>query len=216
MGQPIRLEREMSVAGQAGCATTIGIFLAVIGIVMVIVMQSEEPSAGKNQWVLYAVGGGFALVGVLMVVLGIKMFLMTRIPETIVEVDKMPVRVGASFQLTVRQPGPIRLRSLRANLVCEQITTRKMWRAGKTKTDRDRRLIYQANVFDLRDAAVSHGEQIVRHATVNVPADVKLADIEGNKAIIWRVEVWGRVRGWADFGHPYVIEVLDKRDRNDT
>ena len=216
MGQPIRLEREMSVAGQAGCATVIGIVLSVIGIVMVIVLQSEQSGAGKNQWVLYAVGGGFALVGVLMVVLGIKSFLMTRIPETIVEVDKMPVHVGAPFQLTVRQPGPIRLRSLRANLVCEQITTRKVWRAGKTKTDRDRRIIYQANVLDLLDAAVGHGEQIVRHATVNVPADVTLADIEGNKEIIWRVEVWGRVRGWADFGHPYVIEVLGQRRSQET
>jgi hypothetical protein len=24
----------------------------------------------------------------------------------------------------------------------------------------------------------------------------------------WRLEVWGRVRGWAGFGHPYVIQVL--------
>ena len=211
MGQPIRLEREMSVAGQAGGATVIGTVLAVIGIVIVIVLQSGEPSAGRNQWVIYVVGGGFALVGLLMVVLGIKMFLMTRLPETIVEVDKMPVRIGEPFQVTLRQPGPIRLKSLRANLVCEQITTREVWRGGRTRTDRDRRIIHQANVLDLRDAAVGPGEQIVRHATVNVPADVKLADIDGPKEIIWRLEVWGRVRGWADFGHPYVIEVLGKR-----
>ena len=208
MSQPIRLEREMSVAGQAGCATVIGLVLAVIGIVMLMVMQSDEFSTGQNQWVLYAVGGGFALVGLLMVVLGLKSFLMTRIPETIVEVDKMPVHMGEPFQLTVRQPGPIRLKSLRANLVCEQITTRRMPRARHGKTDRDRRIIHQANVLDLRDATIGHGEQIVRHATVNVPGDVKLADIEGRKEIVLRIEVWGRVRGWADFGHPYFIEVL--------
>jgi hypothetical protein len=60
---------------------------------------------------------------------------------------------------------------------------------------------------------VSYGEEIVRHATANVPANVTLADVQGRKEIIWRFEVWGRVRGWANFGHPYVIQVLDRDDR---
>jgi hypothetical protein len=212
MGQPIRLERETSVGGQAGCATLIGIVLTIIGTVIVTLMRSDEPRAGDNEWVVYAVGGGFALVGLLMVLLGIKMFLMTRIPETIVEVDKMPVRFGESFQLTVRQPGPIRLQSLRANLVCEQITTRRVLRGGESKTDTDRRTIHQANVLDVRDATVGHGEDVIRYATVKVPADVTLADIAGEKEIVWRIEVWGRVRGWADFGHPYVVQVLDNEN----
>lgn len=209
MGEPIRLERETSLAGQAGCATVIGIVLAVIGIVVVTLMRGQEARAGENEWVVYAVGGGFGLVGLLLVVLGIKMLLMTRIAETIVEVDRMPVHAGESFQVTVRQPGPVRMKSLRVNLVCMQTTTREVRRAGKTTTDRDQRLIQQTNVLDLRDKTAGHGEQVVGHATVNVPADIRLADIAGHKEIVWRVEVWGKVRGWADFGHPYVIQVLE-------
>jgi hypothetical protein len=49
-----------------------------------------------------------------------------------------------------------------------------------------------------------------------VPPDVKRADIEGDKEIVWRIEVWGRVRGWADFGHPYVIQVVGRDDRHET
>ncbi len=71
-------------------------------------------------------GGGFALVGLVMVILGIKMFLLTPLPETIVEVDRMPVRARQPFQVTVRQPGPVRLESLRVNLVAEQLTTRRV------------------------------------------------------------------------------------------
>jgi hypothetical protein len=209
MGELIRLQRERSVAGQSGCATVIGSILAFIGIVMLVVMWNNVPPEGKNQWVLYAVAFGFAVVGLLVAVLGIKMFLMTRIPETIVEVETMPVHAGQSFQLTIRQPGPIRLKSLRVNLVCEQITSRRTERAGGPKTNKDRRIIHQANVLDLGESAAGPGEQIVGHATVNVPADVRYADIEGQKEIVWRLEVWGRVRGWADFGHPYVIEVAD-------
>jgi hypothetical protein len=92
MSAPIRLEREMPAARQAGCATTIGVFLTVVGSVITFAMRSNAPPGGRNEWVLYAVGGGFALVGLLMVILGIKMLFATRWPETIVEVDKMPVR----------------------------------------------------------------------------------------------------------------------------
>ena len=207
MAEPIRLEREMSVSGQAGCAAVIGIALAVIGIGIVAAMQSNEPGTGQDNWVIYAVGVGFGVIGLLVAVLGLKMFLMARIPVTIVEVDRMPVRAGESFQMTARQPGPIRLKSLRVNLVCEQITTRPS--AGLSKTSRDRRIIHQTNVLDLQEATAGSGDEVVRHTTVNMPAAVQLADIAGRKEIVWRLEVWGRVRGWADFGHPFVIQVLD-------
>jgi hypothetical protein len=209
MGESIRLHRETSIAGQAGCATLLGSILALMGIAAAIVMWNDSQGTGKNGWVLYVVGFGFGFVGLLVAGLGIKMFLMTRIPETIVEVETVPVHAGQSFQLTVRQPGPIRLKSLRVNLVCEQITSRRTERAGGPRTNKDRRIIHQANVLDLGESAAGPGEQIVGHATVSVPADVRYADIEGQKAIVWRLEVWGRVRGWADFGHPYIIEVSD-------
>jgi hypothetical protein len=209
MDRPIRLQRETSVAGQSGRATVIGSLLALTGIVIVIAKDNDPAPAGHSEWVLYAVGFGFACVGLLIAILGIKMFLMTRIPETIVEVDAMPVHAGQSFQMSVRQPGPIRLKSLRVNLVCEQITSRRTGRASGPKIDRDRRIIHQSNVLNLGESVAGAGEQIVGNAIVNVPADVRDDDVEADKKIVWRLEVWGRVRGWADFGHPFVIEVLN-------
>lgn len=209
MDKRIRLQRETSVAGQSGRATVIGSVLALIGIVIVIVKKNDQAPAGQNEWVLDAVGYGFAFVGLLIAILGIKMFLMTRIPETIVEVDTMPVHAGQSFQVSVRQPGPIRLKSLRVNVVCEQITSRRTGRASGRKIDRDRRIIHQSNVLNLGESVAGSGEQIVGSATVTVPADVQYVDVDGDRRIVWRLEVWGRVRGWADFGHPYVIEVLN-------
>lgn len=207
MTGPIRLDRQASVGGQAGVATGVGIFLVLIGVVTIIAKRADESPPTEGEWVFYVVGVGFAVVGLLVAVLGIKTFLMLRIPQTILEVDRMPVGAGESFELTVRQPGPVRLASLRVNLVCEQ-TTRRPGK-GAARSDRDQRIIHQANVLDLRDAAVGSGEQVVRHVTVNVPAHVQLAEIEGRKELAWRLEVWGRVRGWANFGHPFDIEVLN-------
>ena len=207
MSAPIRLEREAPAAGQAGCATTIGLFLTVLGGVIALGMRSDASRPGSNEWLVYVVGGGFALVGIVVLILGVKMFLASRLPETIVEVDRMPVRAGDPFQVTVRQPGPIRLKSLRLNLVGEQLTKREVWRDGKRRIDTDRRLIHQDNVLDLKDISILAGEEVTRQGGATVPADVSLADIEGTKQVVWRLEVWGRVRGWVDFGHPFVIDV---------
>ena len=217
MSAPIRLERETPASAQAGCGTAIGIVLTVLGgVILLLVMRSDTSHAEPNEWVIYVVGGSFSLVGLVMLILGLKMFLATRLPEPIVEVNRMPVRAGDPFQVTVRQPGPIRLKSLRLNLVGEQLTRREVWRNGQRRTRTGRRLIHQNNVLDLRNLTILPGEEVTRQAETTVPADVSLADIEGEKRIVWRLEVWGRVQGWVDFGHPFVIDVLGNSNRPDT
>lgn len=41
-----------------------------------------------------------------------------------------------------------------------------------------------------------------------VPAAARIAGIPGTRQLEWRLDVWGRVRGRVDVGHPFVIEVL--------
>jgi hypothetical protein len=41
-----------------------------------------------------------------------------------------------------------------------------------------------------------------------------LADVEGETRVVWRLEVWGRVRGWVDFGHPFAIEATAVTERS--
>ena len=207
MSALIRLEREAPAARQAGGAAAIGLLLTILGGVMTLALRSDALRPLRNAWLFDVVGGGFLLVGLVMLILGIKMALLSRLPETIVEVDRRSVRAGQPFHITVRQPGPIRLKSLRVNLVAEQLTRRDVWRNGKRRTHKDRRLIHQNNVLDVRNITILPGEEVARHAEATVPAELTLADIEGEKRIVWRLEVWGRVRGWVDFGHPFVIEV---------
>jgi hypothetical protein len=204
----VRLERETPAARQAGCATVIGVVLTVLGGGFLLGLQSDALRPASHRWLFYVVGGSFFVVGLVMVILAIKMFLATRLPETIVEVDRRPIRAGKPFQVTVRQPGPIRLKSLRLNMVGEQLTRRQVWRNGRQRTETDRLLIHQDNVLDVRDLTILPAEEVTRQGEATVPKEVRLADVEGEKRVVWRLEVWGRVRGWVDFGHPFVIEVL--------
>ena len=209
MGQmcaPVRLEREMTAARQAGGATAIGVLLSVLGGGMLIVARIVR--AGQSDWLVYVVGTGFLLVGLMMLFFGIKLALITRLPQTIVEVDRMPVRAGTPFQVTVRQPGPIRLESLRLNVMGEQLTRREVWRNGRRRTHKDRHLIHQSNVVDVRDLTIARGAESTSRGEAMVPAEVTLVDIEGDKTVTWRLEVWGRVRGWVNFGHPFKIDVV--------
>lgn len=216
MSARIRLQREAPAARQAGFAAVIGVVLTVLGGGgIMLLLRTEAPRDQSSEWLFYVVGIGFLLVGAVMVILAFKIFLALRLPETIVEVDSMPVRAGKPFLVTVRQPGPIRLQSLRLNLVGEQLTRRDVWRNGRRRTDTDRRLIHQDNVLDLRDITVMLGDEAARQGEATVPAAVRLADIDGQKRVVWRLEVWGRVRGWVDFGHRFVIEVLGQRTREE-
>ena len=214
MSKSIRLEREAPAAAQGGATVIIGIFLTILGGAFLLGMRNEALRPGTNGWVIDVVGGGFSLVGVVLLILGIKMILMSRLPETIVEVEKMPVRAGELLQFTVRQPGPIRLESLRVNLVAEQITKREVWRNGRRQIETDRRLIHQHNVVDLEGVTIEPGNEIARKAGVMMPARIDLADIEGRATVVWKLEVWGRVRGWVDFGHAFVVDVLSEGSRN--
>jgi len=187
------------------------VVLVLIGGVMLYLVRTVP---GANEWLPTVVGSAFSLVGVMMLIFGIKMFLMTRLPETIVEVDRLPVRGGQPFRVTVRQPGPIRLRSLRLNLVADQITKREVWRQGRRRTETDRRLIHQDNVLDVTEVSVGSGEVLTRESEATVPAQIELADVDGRPTVVWRLEVWGRVRGWVNFGHPFVIDVVGVAQRS--
>ena len=207
MRAPVRLAREIPAVRHAGGAVLIGVVLTVLGGVGLMLERSLAARTGQSEWLAQVVGTGFLLVGLLMLFFAIKMVLITRLPETIVEVDRMPVRAGTPFQVTVRQPGPIRLESLRVNVVGEQITKRRVWRNGRTRTNTDRHLIHQDNIIDVRSLAIARGEEVIRQGDATVPAEITLVDLEGNTTVVWRLEVWGRVLGWVNFGHPFVITV---------
>lgn len=211
MNAPIRLSREITAGRQAAAATAIGAVLTLLGGGILLVARVVAPSAPQDAWLPQIVGAGFALVGVVVLLLGLKMSLSTRLPQTIVEVDKQPVRAGQSLRVSVRQPGPISLRSLRVNLIAEQITRYEVRRQGKKRIEIDRHLIYRHNVVDLGTLVIAGGEESAASGEVSVPLAVPLVDVEGDKTVVWRLEVWGRVRGWVDFGHPFVVQVAGVR-----
>src|SRR5688500_15975704 len=115
---PIRLERNAPAGAMAGCALAIGLLLLAIGAFPVYMTLTHDEPGQRTFY--YIVGGGFAAVGVLLLYSGIHQFFAMATPQTIVEMETQTLRRGTTVDFLIRQPGPVTLQSLRANLVGEE------------------------------------------------------------------------------------------------
>lgn len=143
-----------------------------------------------------------ALLGFLLLYNGVHSLFAARTPPTTLKPDTAPLRRGQSVGLVIRQEGPVLLESLRANLVCEHIVRR----TGKSRT-----ITYpcQANFFESGPCEVPRMGTEEFRATVPVPPDAEPSLISAGLIVSWRIEVWGKVRGNADFMRPFDVEVTE-------
>lgn len=143
-----------------------------------------------------------ALLGGLLLYNGIHSLFAARTPPTTLQLDTAPLRRGRATGLVIRQAGPVLLESLRASLVCERIVRR----TGKSRTITHP---CQANFFDSGPCEVPRMDVEEFRATVEVPPDAEPSLISAGLIVSWRIEVWGKVRGNADFMRPFEVEVKE-------
>ena len=201
-----RIERETPWAATTGCALAIGVLLTLLGggILYMALTHPDE----KAQGVVYIVGGGFALVGLIVLYSGIhQLFAQAGIKETIFEVGELPLRRGKAVQATIVQEGPIKLLSLRANLVCFEIETRRVQRKNGPSTEKFTQQIADGNLLDEGPIELGPGEKYERSFLMTVAPDARPSGTKGKFTIEWKVEVWGRVKSRPDFMHPFVVQV---------
>ena len=135
-------------------------------------------------------------------------FLATRNPETIIAVDKNPIARGETLTIHVLQPGPIRLKSLRADVFGEELYV-PMLRGDpdETRTTGDRRPLGTFKFFSRDDLAVRAGQSFGATITYDIPTDIQPSGKVGHKTTTWRIEVWGSVRNGFNFRHRLVVSV---------
>ncbi|HET7435561.1 MAG TPA: hypothetical protein VFN10_12710 [Thermoanaerobaculia bacterium] len=203
---PHRIARETPWAATTGCALLLGALLT-LGGGFALYMAATHPEE-KSQGIVYIVAGAFFLVGLLLLYSGIHQFFARRgVKETVFAIDSLPVRRGVPVKATILQQGPLRLESLRANLVCFEIETRLV----KTRNGRSReqftKQIAEGNLLDEGEIDIAAGETLERSFLMTVAPDARPTSVKGDFAIVWKVEVWGRVKAHPDFMHPFVIRV---------
>jgi hypothetical protein len=143
-----------------------------------------------------------ALFALLLVYNGFHALLASSTPPTTVELPPHPLKIGRSVKVIVRQFGPAKLSSLRANLVCERI---------EKFVKRSRRITFphQINFLDRPACELMPNETKAFEATLAIPEDAEPSCVGVSLDVLWRIEVWGKVIGGADFMRPFEIEVVE-------
>lgn len=195
------LTRNASRGAQIGCTLFLALLLG--GIAVPVLIAAYRHSETENNFVVYIVGGGFGLVALLLLYSAIHQLFALKTPQTVVEIDSDRLVRGKEVQLYFRQPGPASFESLRANLVGEE-----SWWTGSGK--RRSRQVLQLGVFNLFDSGAFDVDDLVpyeRIVTVEIPRVPQASDRTHD--VQWKLEVWGRVRGRADFQHVFPVELQD-------
>ncbi len=149
-----------------------------------------------------AVFGG---LGLLFLWIATASALASKVPETIVEVERSTIAPGGAVKLVVRQPGPLRLRRLRVKVTAEEETPRREGSPDVTP-------LYQAVVTEVGSTAIGREVPLEREAELRIPEDAK-PSAGGPPTVRWRVEVWGVPRVWPRFLLKFPIMVAREAAR---
>lgn len=204
---PIRLA---SAAPSLGCTFFIGAFLT--GIALVAWLLGRNMTQEKNGWLLYVFCGGFGFFGLLILWSFVRQIAIARVPATIVEISAQPFRIGQTARIALIQRGPVRLRSLRANLVCLEQHITWHQRTGDDSSGSgyrkvDEKLILTQNLVDAREVRALAGDTWQGQREFEIPADARPSLETDAHVILWRIELWGKAGFLGSFMHPFDVEV---------
>lgn len=187
------LERNASRGAQIGCSFFLALLLGALGSGIAHKAWARPETDGN--WILWVVGGGFSLVALLLLYTAIHQIFSLKSPVTDVSIEHRKLRRGQRTAVLIRQRGPMELESLRANLVGT-----KTIRRNKSTFTED---LGTFNFFDSGPVTIDETIPMQRNAHLDVPKDIDPSAAN----ISWAIEVWGKVRGRADFQHVYPVEV---------
>jgi hypothetical protein len=210
MAEPlVRLERDTPWRTQVGCSFALGLVLVLFAGAITVPVVTHWQGGRQEDWVPALFAAVFGGVGLLMWLSTVHQRLAMRTPETEVWIERVPLHAGERVALRVRQPGPVALKSLRGRLLCEV----QVWRPSASQGRSGRgswssTFPYDERFFDLDGAVLGSGDALDRTVELAVPADARLSDESPQLRVRWRIEVWGRVRHWPDFMHPFPLKVI--------
>jgi hypothetical protein len=203
---PVRLSRETPFRSQIGCT----LFLAVLLLAFAAFAFVAGTEPGKNQWVPWVVGAMFGLFGLLLLLAFVRQWAARHMGMTLVEVSAEPLLPGKAATFCVIQPGPAKLKSLRASLVCTEITLVPLPHAPAGRSDhrREERILSTETLISAGHLHVLPGRFWIERRDYSLPADAPVSSTVGKVTVVWRIEVWGKGYGLASFMHPFPVDVF--------
>ena len=159
---------------------------------------------GPVEWVPLLFLIPFALVGIFLVVLFFRQLLITTgVGQTFVEISDHPLFPGERCDLLVSQAGRLRMNSLSAFLVCEEVAT---YRQG-TNTRTEARRVFQSEIFHRESFDIQRGLPLEQRAEMEIPVGMMHSFKSEHNEINWKIIIVGNVDRWPDYERSFPIIV---------
>ncbi|TWU09158.1 hypothetical protein CA54_43980 [Symmachiella macrocystis] len=203
---PVRLESPQSSGGRLAGTWIFGLLLTSITYGCVVLGQN-------NPEMYYAVVAAAVVIGLLAALLVWSAVQQTLvfllIPATTVEVEFESIAPGATMRFCVKQPGPIYLKSIRANLICIQHRERKLHtqKEGRSHSRDPERILYQQNILDSDGGWLFPGQTRQWIAPLTIPQDAPDSGKADSQVTQCHIEIWGRTHMLVGFMRQYTLKV---------
>ena len=206
---PVRLGVAESPAAKVGWLFGISLFWN--GIVSVFVMQiAQSWMTGHGEWFQTLFMLPFVTVGIGLLAAFIReAMIAARITPTEVEVETEPLSPGDHVRLSVRQPGPLRVDHLTADLVCEEKIT---YRRG-TDTYHESHRVWEQRLLDTGPKQIDSDRPWEQTVNAQILADSPHSFRAPNNEIVWNVVIKGRVPRWPGFSYEFPLRVVSGQAR---
>ncbi len=199
----VRLEPESKPGEQSCAALLVSLALLFVGGISGYAAWSEwqDGNVAVLPLVFLVVFGGLGLVFVWITAAAA---LASKVPTTILEIERRTVAPGEKVRALLLQPGPLRLQRIRVRLVCRE---EKRVRSGSPQVT----ILSDTLVTEVGFATIGKEGPLEHAFTVTVPEDARPSSGDAFEKVKWRLEVWGTPLVWPRFMLAFPITVESTR-----
>jgi hypothetical protein len=159
---------------------------------------------GEPDWIFTLLMTPFALVGIGLIVVLVRQFLVTTgVGPTCVEIDQHPLYPGRTYDVFLVQSGRMHIKTFTVSLVCDEEARYQQGTNMRIATAR----VYTAEIlrrenFDLVDEAPYE-----TRCQFEVPAGAMHSFKSDHNKIAWKLVVQGELTRWPNFERAYALNV---------
>ena len=160
--------------------------------------------SGRHDWVSTLLLVPFWIVSFWTIREFLRLFVShTGLGTTTIEISDLPLAPGGEYQIAIAQNGHVTMKSLQADLLCEEEATYHQGTDIRTEV----REVYRQPCFERRDFRIEPAQPFSDSFSICVPPAAMHSFHSQHNVVRWQLVVQGVAAGWPAFERRFVLVV---------